>query len=256
MGGAGGILKKIGIIAVLVLMAAAAFFKFALMGYSFIAYALTAAAAVIVAYILLDVLKSRKPGVSKVLKTIFTYALILGLLALAVTEAALIGETKRSKDASADYAIVFGAGVNGTVPSRSLRARLVAALEYAEKYPETKIIVSGAKGTGEDITEAECMKNWLTARGVTPERIAEENRAATSYENVKFSYDMILSEEPDFDGTVCLITEGYHVLRTKLIAKDFGLDTRTYSGSTGMPVLTANYYLREAFAIWYYLVFG
>ena len=61
-----------------------------------------------------------------------------------------------------EYVVVLGAQVKGEVPSKALYKRLVKALEYAKENEDTVLILSGGQGTGENITEAECMRRWLT----------------------------------------------------------------------------------------------
>ena len=66
----------------------------------------------------------------------------------------------------ADAVIVLGAGVNGTEPSLSLRTRLDAALEYLEYWPDIPAVLTGGTGYGEEISEAQCMYDYLTEHGV------------------------------------------------------------------------------------------
>lgn len=79
----------------------------------------------------------------------------------------------RARPSASDCAIVLGCGLYGTAPSPFLMARLdEGARLYREGYAN-RIIVSGGKGPGEDITEADAMKDYLVERGVPS---AEEQR--------------------------------------------------------------------------------
>ena len=42
--------------------------------------------------------------------------------------------------------------------------RLRGALSYLEQYPDSVAIVSGGQGPGENMTEAQSMFDWLTAK--------------------------------------------------------------------------------------------
>ena len=66
--------------------------------------------------------------------------------------------------------VVLGCKVKGTVPSLMLQRRLEAAKDYLQQHPEVSCIVSGGKGTGEDISEAQAMKTYLTAAGIAADR--------------------------------------------------------------------------------------
>ena len=48
----------------------------------------------------------------------------------------------------------------------SLRTRLDKALDYLEAHPEIPVVLTGGTGYGEEISEAACMYDYLTAHGV------------------------------------------------------------------------------------------
>ena len=62
--------------------------------------------------------------------------------------------------------------------------------EYLEENPETKAVLSGGKGTGEDITEAEAMYRYLEKKGISPERLLKEEHSTNTSENLKFSLEI------------------------------------------------------------------
>ncbi len=230
------------------------FFLLALSGYDTLAYCFFGAALVILAYMVLNVLCKKKEKLARILYKILTYGLILFLLAISVTIAALLGEA-RTAGGDSEYVIVLGAGVNGTEPSRSLLARLNTALTYAEENKSCVFILTGGNGAGETVTEAECMRDWLVERGVDDSRLIMETEATNTLENIKYSREAIREFDPEWDGSVLIISEGYHLMRAKLMALDNGyVNVSSMAAHTGMPILTANYYIREAIALWYYMM--
>ena len=151
----------------------------------------------------------------------------------------------------ADAVVVLGAGVNGTQPSLSLYTRLNAALAYLEDNPDIPVVLTGGQGYGEEVTEARCMYDWLTARGVDPERLILEERAGNTAENFAFSKELF--KERGIDPglfRVAVVTNDFHIARSRLIAAREG-----YGYAFGVPArlpwlhLEVNYYLREAFAM-------
>ena len=60
-----------------------------------------------------------------------------------------------------DYIIVLGAHVNGTKLTLALLERVRRALLYLEENPGTKAVLSGGRGDGEQISEAEAMYRYL-----------------------------------------------------------------------------------------------
>ena len=165
-------------------------------------------------------------------------------------------------DADSDVAavVVFGAGVNGTVPSLSLRVRLEAALEYVQDKPGIPIVVSGAQGAGEDITEARCMADWLIARGVDPQRILLEEQATNTEENVRFSEALLVANGIDPLANVAYVTADYHLCRavyyaagSPVLRYEPGAYPYVIPVAAKMPqqywVITVNYFIREAFGM-------
>jgi uncharacterized SAM-binding protein YcdF (DUF218 family) len=158
---------------------------------------------------------------------------------------------------SADAVIILGAGVNGTRPSLTLRSRLDAALEYLEQHPEVPVVLSGGQGSGEDITEAQCMYDYLTERGVEPERLLLEENSTSTAENFAFSRPLLVAAgvDPEED-LVAFITNDFHIYRAGLLAS-----REDYELAFGIPAelpwryLELNYYIRESFALVKTLIF-
>ena len=69
----------------------------------------------------------------------------------------------------------------------SLRTRLDAALDYLEAHPEIPVVLTGGTGYGEEISEAACMYDYLTAHGVEPGRLILEDQASNTAENFALS---------------------------------------------------------------------
>ena len=151
----------------------------------------------------------------------------------------------------ADAVIVLGAGVNGTEPSLSLRTRLDKALDYLEDHPDIPVVLTGGTGYGEEISEAQCMYDYLTERGVEPERLILEDQAADTAENFAFSRELLAEAGVDpAEDTVAVVSNDFHLARAELIARRQGYgDVAGIPAPLPWPHLTVNYYLREAFAL-------
>jgi len=74
-----------------------------------------------------------------------------------------------------DYIIVLGAHVDGTRMTLALLERARRALLYLEENPGTKAVLSGGKGDGENISEAEAMYRYLTGHGIDGDRLIRED---------------------------------------------------------------------------------
>ena len=147
------------IAAIVICVVLFAFFSFALVGYRFLGLCFLALAALIGAYMALRLLRDRHERAAKIMRRCLTGLVVCVLLAVVATEFFVVREVLIAHSASEapEYAVVLGAGVHGTTPSRSLRARLEAALKFANENPGSLLVLSGGQGRGEDITEARCM---------------------------------------------------------------------------------------------------
>lgn len=141
----------------------------------------------------------------------------------------------------ADYLIVPGAKVYGDQPSDALRARIDLAWDYLSQSPDTVAILSGGQGSGENISEAECMRRVLMSYGLTEDRIRLEEKSTTTAENMQFSYALY----GDPDASVGIVTSNFHLYRSIRLAKKCGW-TNVY----GIPapfsgILLPHYIARE-----------
>lgn len=222
-------------------------------GYRFTGFILFGIAFVIVCYQLLRLLEKKNPKTAKWLRRILTAGLCAVLLAAAITGVIIIQSGFGNPDASCDYLIVLGAGVNGTEPSLSLRERLDAACTYLQNNPETVCIVSGGQGRGEHITEAACMFRYLTDAGIEEGRIIQEDQATSTQENLAFSLALMDRTEQTRIG---ILSSEYHLHRAKLMSRDQGFEPVLIPAETTWLTLRMNYYMREVAAVWYYMILG
>ena len=117
-----------------------------------------------------------------------------------------------------DYIIVLGAHVDGTRMTLALLERTRRALQYLEENPGTRAVLSGGKGDGENISEAEAMYRYLTEHGIEEERLIREDRSTNTKENLDFSLKLIGSTEV----SIGVVTNNFHVFRGVLIGKKCG----------------------------------
>ena len=239
------------VIAAVLALAGAVLLTVRAWGMRFSGFLLVGLAAVLVLELLLGHwAKASKTG--RLCRRIFQTALTLVLVPLICIEIYVINVGSSDPSAlPADAVVVQGAGVNGTQPSLSLYTRLTAALDYLEENPDVPVVLTGGLGYGEEITEARCMYDWLTARGVDPTRLIMEEQAGNTAENFAFSKELLEEQGIDpAENLVAVVTNDFHIARSRLIAARQG-----YGHAFGVPAklpwrhLEVNYYLRESFAM-------
>lgn len=169
----------------------------------------------------------------------------LGFLLAAVLSVFMVKEMFNKPDAPYP-AVLLGCKVNSTSPSLMLNRRINAAYDYLTENDETVIIVSGGQGKGEDISEAECMKNALVSKGISPDRILMEDKSTDTFENLNFSKKIL--DENNLGNKAVIITDSFHQFRASLIAHDN--DIETFSCNAHTPsYLILTYWVREWFGI-------
>lgn len=153
------------------------------------------------------------------------------------------GCTKTKEDA--DYVVVLGCRVRGTTPSLSLRYRLDAAYDYLIQHPDADVVVTGGKGLGEDIPEAQAMAQVLVEKGIDESRIHQEEQSTTTKENLEFSKQYI---NPEKDRIV-VVSTNYHMFRAMKIAHAAGYAYVDGYAAQNVWYLVPADYIREALAI-------
>lgn len=142
-----------------------------------------------------------------------------------------------------NYIIIHGAGLlaNGTMTPLLKRRVDKALVIYHKCKKKPKIVASGGKGSDEKISEAEAIANYLFAKGIAREQVILERKSTNTYENLKFSKE-ILDEIENHGYYKCIfITNNYHILRTAFYARKLNLHAK------GIGCRTAGYYLPSAF---------
>ncbi|MGG7161626.1 YdcF family protein [Clostridium baratii] len=136
------------------------------------------------------------------------------ILILKITITHKISKPKRS-----DVIIILGCNLNSIFMTQRLKKGEELYKENMGKY----IIVTG-KGTGL-LTEGEGMKNILTSKGVDENIILVENNAKNTYENLKFSKDIMDRKKL---SSAIIVSDSYHLARIKMIAKNIGMEATVY----------------------------
>ena len=224
------------------------FFYYLVYAYQFTGLLLMGLAALTMVFGVLNLVKRT------IFRMILIVLLIVGSVLAVITGINIHKSSKGSPDPRADYAIVLGAGVNGTEPSASLRERIQAAKTYAETYPEAILILSGSQGPNEGISEAQCMYNKLTEAGISPSRLYIEDQADDTEQNIQFSLDLIEKELGETPDTVCIISSEYHLLRAGMHGEALGLTPLLYPARTENRLYFCNMFLREIVAVWEFVL--
>ena len=178
------------------------------------------------------------------MKKILCIVAIVLILAILIPACLIAGSMDGRGEPTGEVLIVLGTTVNGTEPSPMLKQRLDAAIEYLNTYPEAQCIVTSGKGDEHNLSEAQCMFNYLTAAGIDAARIAMEDRATSTVENLQNVRAML-----DL-GEVDILSSDFHLYRSGLIARDAGFTAALIPAKTEPITLLLPWFLREIFVLY------
>lgn len=175
------------------------------------------------------------------------YLLAICLLALVAIEIPIIAAGRTTKPIPSDTMIVLGAKLIGREPSTMLRLRLEEALRlYSENYAPT-IIVSGAQGPDEEITEAAAMKAYLVDRGVPESAILLEDQSKNTFQNLAYSQRIMQTHNL---SSAIIVSNASHIRRALSLAQQLQMTASAAAAPMAENLyLTTKQYAREGAAM-------
>jgi len=189
------------------------------------------------------------------LRRLVRLGIVVLLASFILIESLLLYNTKDSVPNQVDYLIILGAGLNGDKLSWTLWERVEKGLRILQVNKDMRVVVSGGKGPGEWITEAEAMQRYLVEKGIAKERIIKEEQSTSTMENFRFTHEL-LEQQTSYEPSepVLVITNDFHMFRSKILARRNGLNPVGVPSPTPW-YLRPNAYLREYFAVVKSMVF-
>lgn len=181
------------------------------------------------------------------------FALILvGVLSFGGLFAAVMYGSYNHITGDPQVMVILGCRVMpGGEPSMLLQDRLETALDYLEEDPDILVVVSGGQGSNEPVSEAACMAGWLEERGISEDRIFQEDQSSNTKENLIFSKDLLAREGIDVGETdVLVVSNGFHLTRARMLAERFGYgEVSTLAAPSSHIPSRVQMYIREPLAL-------
>lgn len=187
-----------------------------------------------------------------ILRQVFCVLVIAGIILFVIVEGCILSRFHDQGKADLDYIIVLGAQMKAAGPSAVLQFRLDAAYDYLVNNERTVCIVSGGQGSNEPCSEAEGMYQYLTQKGIAPERIIMEDQSTDTSENIANSMKLIGRG----DVSVGIVTNNFHVFRGVHLAKGAGFQDVCGISARSNVYFQLNNMVREFFGIIKDLVCG
>jgi uncharacterized SAM-binding protein YcdF (DUF218 family) len=152
--------------------------------------------------------------------------------ALLVAAIALYG--KRDEARRADAIVVLGAAQYNGHPSPVLEARLEHAVDLYRRGLASTLIVTGGQAPGDTVSEAVVSRRWAAKAGV-PARAILTTSGMTTRESMS-DVARLMKQRGMHDAI--LVSDPFHMLRLKLLAREMGL--RGYTSPTRTSPISRN----------------
>ena len=153
-------------------------------------------------------------------KPAWLLALLAVILVLALGFVVLLGlvltGARDSVTGQPQVMVILGCKVESWGPSVLLQDRLDKALDYLKDHPDLTIVVSGGQGPDEHQSEAQCMFDYLTDHGVDGDQILLEDRSHNTWENIRFTQELLEQEGVDASQVV-VVSNGFHLTRVRML---------------------------------------
>jgi len=160
----------------------------------------------------------------KVIRRILTVAVVLSFTLWLISAAAVLVWSSRDEARPAQAIVVLGAAQYAGKPSPVLRARLDHALDLWNRHLASLMILTGGTGEGDTTSEAAVGRTYVRKRGVPDSAIVEENAGRTTSESMRAVAGML---EVRGLQTALLVSDPFHMLRLRILARRFGFTPYT-----------------------------
>ena len=181
--------------------------------------------------------------------------LVVAVLLVVGGTAASVWWTARQDDRpKSDAILVLGASQFDGRPSSVFKARLQHAKRLYDAGVAPRVITVGGRREGDRTTEAEAGAAFLRARDVRSVAVPQGRNTLQSVQAVEE-----LMQDNGWD-TAVVVTDPWHALRARRMARDAGIDAESSPTRTGPSVRTREtqlrYIARETLAYLYYRALG
>jgi uncharacterized SAM-binding protein YcdF (DUF218 family) len=176
------------------------------------------------------------------------------LLVLGVTATSVWYVARQDDRPTSDVIVVLGASQFDGRPSSVFKARLQHARALYEDGVAPRVITVGGGAPGDRTTEAEAGAAFLNKRDVETVAVPEGRNTLQSLEAAQR-----LMKDRGWE-TAVVVTDPWHSLRSRTMARDQGIDAQTSPTRAGPSVRTrgtqVRYIARETLAYLYYRGLG
>ena len=180
--------------------------------------------------------------------TVLVAGLVVGGTAFRVWQVARVDDRR-----PVDVVVVLGAAQYDGSPSPIFAARLRHARDLIDEGVAARIVTVGGRRAGDGYTEADAGRRYLIDRGLSPGAVSAVGQGSDTLGSLR-----AVAAVADVRGwhTALLVSDPWHSLRARTMARDAGLDSWTSPTHSGPVVRTREtqlrYIVRETGALLFY----
>ena len=160
----------------------------------------------------------------KIIRRMLTVAMVVVFGLWVASASAVLLWASRDEARPAQAIVVLGAAQYSGKPSPVLRARLDHALDLWNRHLASLLILTGGTGAGDTTSEAAVGRTYARKHGVPDSAILVENEGRTTSESMHAVAGML---EVRGLQTALLVSDPFHMLRLRILARRFGFTPYT-----------------------------
>jgi len=160
----------------------------------------------------------------RMVRRLILLAVLTALVLWAISASAVLMWSERDEARPAQAIVVLGAAQYVGRPSPVLRARLDHALDLWRRQLASLLILTGGTGSGDTTSEAAVGRNYARKHGVPDTAILIESEGRTTSESMRAVAGML---EARGLQTALLVSDPFHMLRLRILARRFGFTPYT-----------------------------
>jgi len=168
--------------------------------------------------------KQKAKHAVKIVRRMLTVVVIALFALWVISASAVLIWASRDEARPAQAIVVLGAAQYAGKPSPVLRARLDHALELWNRHLAALLILTGGTGSGDTTSEAAVGRTYARRHGVPDSAILVENEGRTTSESMRGVAGML---EVRGLQTALLVSDPFHMLRLRILARRFGFTPYT-----------------------------
>lgn len=178
------------------------------------------------------------------LNKIFIAIILISVLIFVTNAYFIYTFSKQYSEKKSDVIIVLGTKIEQGKVSALFKERIDQGIQLHQKGIAPFLLFTGGKANKKGETESSVARDYAISKGVPKESILIDNKAYSTFQNLKYSKQIMDSINIK---TALIVSDPYHMKRAMAFAKHFQIDAEV----SPTPTSTIKGFLPKSFALVY-----